>query len=70
MKRMFDVTRAALSDDAAALNDSQQDNDDGHHEQDVDEAPDGVAGHETEKPQDDQNDSDGLEHGMECFRVN
>ncbi len=43
-------------------NQSQDDGDDGDHEQDVDEASQGVAGHPTHQPQDHQDDGNCFEH--------
>lgn len=52
---------------AAALNEAQEDHDDGDHEQDVNEAADGVAGHETEEPEDDEDDGEGVKHEICTF---
>ena len=54
-------------EDAAALDEAQEDEDDGDHEQDVNEAADGGAGHETEQPEDDEYDGDGSKHEMGVF---
>jgi len=52
--------REALS--PAAPDQSHQDQDDRHHQKDVDESSHRGATHETKQPEDDQDDGDGVEH--------
>jgi len=49
---------------ASALDDAHQDHDHGHDQEEVDEATHGVGGDEAERPQDDEDDGDGPEHGL------
>lgn len=48
--------------DTAALDDAKQYHDDGNHQQDVNEPANGIAGHETEQPEDEQDEGDGIKH--------
>ena len=52
--------REALS--PAAPDQSHQDQDDRHHQKDVDESSHRGAAHETKQPEDDQDDGNGEEH--------
>lgn len=55
------------SENATTLNDAQEKEDDGDHEQYVNEAADGGAGHKSEEPEDDENDGDGGKHDAGGF---
>jgi hypothetical protein len=50
---------AALSKNAASLNEPDQDHDDGDYQQDVDETSQRGTGHQTEEPQDEKDDCEG-----------
>jgi len=50
------------SDHAAALDQADQDDDDGSHQQDVDQATHGGGGGEPEHPEHEQHDDEGPEH--------
>src|SRR5689334_17517631 len=56
------------SDDAPALDDPQQHDEDGEDEQQVDEPAHGVRRHQPENPQHDQDDGDGPEHDSSFSR--
>ena len=56
-----------LGDRVSSLNETDEDADDGEYKEDVDEATNGVAGHETEQPEDDEYDGDGSKHEMGVF---
>jgi hypothetical protein len=49
-------------DDAAALDDAQKDGNDGHHQEEVDEASDGVRGDHSQEPEQNHDDDDRFEH--------
>src|SRR5207237_5850907 len=54
----------ASSKRLASADDVHQDDHDGDHEKDVDQAPERVRAHETQDPEDEEDDGDGVEHGM------
>ena len=56
------VGTTAGSHEAAALNDAKHYDDEGDHEQDVDETAHGVSADQTKKPQNDQDGGDGFKH--------
>ena len=56
-----------ISQRAAALDDPDKDHDDRHYQQCVDEASQGRSGHESESPEDDENDGKGHQHGVISF---
>jgi len=51
-------------EDALPIDDSQQHDNNGNDQKNVDKSTHGVRGHQTQHPKDDQNDSDGGEHGV------
>lgn len=53
----------------AALDDAEQNDHDGNDQQDVNESADGVAGHETKQPEDQENDSDSVKHDFRMLRL-
>ena len=55
------------SADSIALNHTNEHDDDGYNEQDVNEATHRVRRDESEQPGDDQNKSDGVEHRIMCL---
>ena len=57
-----------MSEDAASLDETDEHDDDGDHEQSVDEAAHGGAGHQSENPQYDEDDGDVHEHKERFFR--
>jgi hypothetical protein len=56
--------RAAWLEDFAAADDSQQDDHNRDHKQYVDETPHRDRGDEAKRPQDEQDDRNGIEHGV------
>jgi hypothetical protein len=50
-------------------NDSKQDDHDGDHQKNVNETAYGVGGDQPQKPQDEQNNSDRIEHGIYLFKL-
>ena len=52
---------------AAALDDPDEDHDDRHYQQCVDKASQGGSGHESQSPEDDENDGNGHQHGVISF---
>ncbi len=53
-----------LALESTALDQADGDDDDGEHEKDVDEPSHGVAADEAEQPKDDQDNGDGVDHGV------
>jgi hypothetical protein len=54
-------------DEAPAADQSDDEQDDRYDQQDMDERADGVAAHQAEQPQDQENDSDGVQHVSVSF---
>ena len=52
----------------AALNESEQEHDDGHHEQDVNEPANGGTGYKAEEPQNNEDESNDGDHEIKSFR--
>src|SRR4030065_535914 len=50
-------------------NDSKQDDHDGDHQQNVNETADGIGADQPQEPQDEQHNSDRIEHGITLFQI-
>ena len=61
---------APRSEGTAPADDSEQDDDNGDHKQHMDETAHGDGRDQSQKPQDDQNDGDGIEHVDILSRLN
>jgi hypothetical protein len=65
-RRLF---RAGASQRASSADEVQQDHDNGHHQENMDEATQGVGSNEPEKPQYEQYDCNRIEHVMHLFAI-
>ena len=63
------VMTRARSNDAAPADDPEQDDDDGNHDEDVDEPAQRVGSDQPQKPQDDQNDGNGVQHREDLLEL-
>jgi hypothetical protein len=63
------TTMSAASGDSTAADETHQKQDDGDDEQDVDERANRIARHEAERPQDQQNDGECVQHGFTLGQV-
>ena len=52
---------------AAALDEADQDHDDGDDQEDVDQSAHGVAAHKAKQPEDDEDNGDGIHSGLRRF---
>lgn len=54
---------------ASTLNDTNQNDYDRNDQENMNESPHGVRGNKTEKPEDNQDDGNGLEHAASPFAI-
>jgi hypothetical protein len=59
----------AKSNGALTIDDSEQDNHDGNHQQNVNEAAHGVRSDQPQQPQDEHYYSNGIEHDVDSFML-